>query len=379
MTKVLIPAMDKRSSLAATRSLGKRDFEVVGCSHTRLSSGFFSRYCRKKHLYSSPLEDTGRYVEDIKRIIEMEEPEVFLPINEETLIPILQERSYFEEKIRLPLPSNEAIEQTLDKIKSLEIAERLGIPCPKTIKDFKKAEYPLIVRPRRSRELMGGRIIGKKLSYISSPKEFTSFSREDFFVQECIPGKGYGFYAIFDRGQPKAYFMMKRINEVPFFGGPSSLRESFYDKKLAEYGLKILKELNWHGAAMVEFRQDARDNKFKFIEINPRLWGSLALSIYSGIDFPYLLAQLALGKETKEHFDYTVGVRSRWLFGDASYLGSVFFGPKMGRRPSRLKAFLDFFKFFGKNLHYDYFQMGDLKPFLAEILFSLIKLVKKIL
>ncbi len=379
MTKILIPAMDKRSSLEAARSLGKRGFEVVGCSHTRLSSGFFSKYCRKKYLYCSPLEDANKYVDDIKRIIDMEKPDIFFPINEETLIPVLRERDYFEKKLILPLPSNETIEQTLDKVKTLKLAESLGIPCPKTVKDFKKAKYPLIARPRRSRELVEGKIIGRKLYYAFSSRELTSFSHEDFFVQEYIPGRGYGFYAILDHGKPKAYFMMQRINEVPFTGGPSSLRESFYDQWLEEYGLKILKELKWHGAAMVEFRKDVRDNEFKFIEINPRLWGSLALSVYSGIDFPYLLAQLAPGKEIKEQFDYDIGVRARWLFGDISYLGSVLFGRKVDWRPSRMRAILDFFKFFGKDLHYDYFQSEDLVPSLAETLFSLVRLIKKIL
>ena len=35
-------------------------------------------------------------------------------------------------------------------------------------------------------------------------------------------------------------------------------------------------------------------NEPKLIEVNPRFWGSLALAIYAGIDFPYLLYKLAM-------------------------------------------------------------------------------------
>jgi len=43
---------------------------------------------------------------------------------------------------------------------------------------------------------------------------------------------------------------------------------------------------------MVEFRVDARDGTAKLMEVNPRFWGSLQLSILSGADFPYLLYNL---------------------------------------------------------------------------------------
>ena len=245
--------------------------------------------------------------------------------------------------------------------------------------DFKNVSYPLIVRPKYSRGLEKDRITAKKLFYAFSSNDLSSLSDIDFFCQEYIPGQGYGFYALFDRGTPKAFFMLKRINEVPFTGGPSSLRESVYEEKLKEYGLKILKELQWHGVAMVEFRKDKRDNCFKFIEINPRIWGSLTLSIKAGIDFPYLLVKMAQSKEIEDSFDYRVGTKCRWLFGDFSHLFSVFFGRKIDWRPSRLKTLYRFFKFFGKDLHYDYFQKDDLRPAMVEILFSFGKLFKKIL
>ena len=379
--KVLIPAMEKRSSLIAARSLGKKGIEVIGCSYTKQASGFFSKYCHKKYIYCSPLLNVNRYLQDIKKIIDKEKPYLFLPVNEETLTPLLRERNYFESKIKLPLPNNEILEKTINKIESIKLAKSLNIPYPRLIKNhlFKEISYPVVVRPIYSRKIEENKIIAKKLFYAFSEKELSCFSDSDFFFQEYIPGQGYGFYALFDRGNPKAYFMMRRIHEVPFTGGPSSLRESIYDEKLKEYGLRILKHLQWHGVAMVEFRKDIRDNKFKFIEINPRLWGSLGLAIYAGIDFPYLLLKLAQEERIKENFIYRVGVRSRWLFGDFSYLFSVFLKKKIDRRPSRMRTFLDFFKFFEKDLIYDYFQKDDIKPALVEILVSFQKLFKKFL
>jgi hypothetical protein len=49
------------------------------------------------------------------------------------------------------------------------------------------------------------------------------------------------------------------------------------------------------------------------MELNPRFWGSLALAIHAGVDFPYLLYKMAMGEAFEPVRDYEVGVRCRWL------------------------------------------------------------------
>jgi predicted ATP-grasp superfamily ATP-dependent carboligase len=107
--------------------------------------------------------------------------------------------------------------------------------------------------------------------------------------------------------------MHKRLHEYPISGGASTLRESIFNDELKDAALKILKNLQWHGVAMVEFKLDKKDNKPKLIEINGRFWGSLALSIAAGIDFPYLLHQMVMGKSFTTSFNYETGIKCRWL------------------------------------------------------------------
>jgi predicted ATP-grasp superfamily ATP-dependent carboligase len=367
-TKVFVPAMEKRSAIAIVRSLGKKGIEIVGASENKNAAGFSSKYCHKKYTYHSPIKDINKYQKDIEEILSQEKPHIFFPINEDTLLPLLKKREYFEKLTTMPLPPNEALEYAFNKTKTHELAESLNIPVPKLIKDsLESVKYPIIARPKNSVRIQKNKLVSQKISYIFSEEQRNSHEKENFFFQEYISGRGYGFYALFEKGVPKAYFMLKRINEIPFFGGPSSLRESIFDEELKEYGLKILKELKWHGVAMVEFRQDERDKKFKLIEINPRFWGSLSLAIHSGVDFPYLLLNMVQNKLTDTVFNYQTGIKCRWLFGDIRYLKSVLFGKKIDKRPSRIKTMFNFFKFCEKNLHYDYFAKSDLGPALAEI------------
>ena len=377
--KVLIPAMEKRSALAAARSLGRKGIEVIGCSEDKRNPGFFSKYCAKKHLYRSPCLDVAGYIDDVFEIIKKEKPDLFMPVNEETLLPLLEKRAELEGLVNLPLPQNDILEKAFNKKKATEIAASAGIPCPKIVKDPSSSNFPLIARPRLSRQIEDNKVVSEKLFYINSLKEAESIDPNRYFLQEYFPGSGYGFYALFDNGRPLAYFMMKRLHEVPFTGGPSSLRESVYDEELKEYRLNILKELKWHGLAMVEFRRDEKDGSFKFIEINGRLWGSLALSICSGADFPYLLCQMVNGDKVAETFDYKKGIKGRWLAGDVSYLLSVLFKKKVDKRPSRPKALIQFFNFFQKNTCYDYFVKDDLKPAFVNLWLLFLKPFKKII
>jgi predicted ATP-grasp superfamily ATP-dependent carboligase len=143
----------------------------------------------------------------------------------------------------------------------------------------------------------------------------TSLS-DGFLLQEYIPGDGYGFFGLFNQGALRAIFMHKRLREYPITGGPSTVAESVYEPRLKELGLRILRLLNWHGAAMVEFRKDFRDNEYKLMEINPKFWGSLDLAIASGVDFPYLTCKMAVDGDVKPVFRYKVGVKFMWPFPD---------------------------------------------------------------
>jgi len=71
--------------------------------------------------------------------------------------------------------------------------------------------------------------------------------------------------------------------------------------------------MKWSGVGMVEFRIDERDGSLKLMEVNPRFWGSLQLSILSGVDFPYMLYRLFMDGDVEPILDYKEEVYCRWL------------------------------------------------------------------
>src|SRR2546423_11079821 len=56
------------------------------------------------------------------------------------------------------------------------------------------------------------------------------------------------------------------------------------------------------------------------MEVNGRFWGSLQLAVDSGVDFPRLLVECALGRGRESMPPYRIGVRSRWWWGQVDHL-----------------------------------------------------------
>jgi len=80
-------------------------------------------------------------------------------------------------------------------------------------------------------------------------------------IQERILGPGCGVFVLLSNSEVRALFGHRRLREKPPSGGVSVLRESvLLNPMMKEYALRLLKRLNWHGVAMVEFKCDSRDN-----------------------------------------------------------------------------------------------------------------------
>jgi len=101
-----------------------------------------------------------------------------------------------------------------------------------------------------------------------------------------------------------------------------------------------LNEASWHGIAMIEFKV-APDGTPYLMEINTRFWGSLQLAVDAGVNFPWLLYQLACGDQPGPVKNYTTGVRLRWLLGDLDNL-YLTLRDKRYSKTTKLKSILRF-------------------------------------
>jgi len=360
-----------RKSLAAVRSLGREGIKVTVGESTRLATAFFSKFCHRAVVYPSPLLNPSEFVDFLYRQVSRNSFRMLLPMEDETLALISKYHSDFSRWTYLPFVHYEKLHVAQNKERVLRLAERLGIPMPRTwyINDISRLDtlkeslpYPVVIKPKMSSGAVG-------IAYPQRAEEFMAqyLSIHKRFpypiVQECIPREGPGYGASFlldEKGLIKASFVHKRLREYPVTGGASTLRESVKRDDIREIGLMLLNALDWFGAAMVEFKVDPRDGKPKLMEINPRFWGSLSLAIESGVNFPYLMYRMSKGEDISPVEDYRTGKRCRWLLpGDLLHF--IY-------NPERMNLSPPFFRFRDKNTAYDILSLSDPLPAIARIL-----------
>ncbi|WP_422081497.1 ATP-grasp domain-containing protein [Ulvibacterium sp.] len=212
---------------------------------------------------------------------------IFIPIEESTTLKFLKFMDLTKAtNFRFLLPEKDAFLLSRNK-KALNLfCEKHEIPCPKYIPEdiYNKREfkYPIIVKPKHGSGAKG-------IFYIENERELHSCSInfEKHFVQERLPNPKdveAGFFLCFE-GEIISYYGHKRIRTYPATGGVTVF--SKYNKldAIEILAKSIIKKLNWSGLIMIEFLFDVRDKKYKVIEVNPRLWGSILLSEFCGADF----------------------------------------------------------------------------------------------
>ena len=360
MTEALVLDAQMRNSLAIIRSLGKTGLNVTAGDETRFATGMFSKYCSDQVVYPKP-RDEVKFVDFLLNIVKENDYDVIFPVTDATVVPLVKNKKKFTKYTNIPFPDYDVLSKALDKGRTLKAAIENNVPCPKTyfvenlseVEDLKeKLSYPIIIKPRTG---FGSRGV---TMCRSSDELVSRYNRvlEEFgpsLIQEYIPNGGeIGVYALFNfDSEPRAVCVQRRIRSYPISGGPSTLRETIRHPELVDTAFRLLKAIDWVGVAMVEFRVDPRDNVPKLMEINPRFWGSLQLSILSGVDFPSLLYKLVIDGDIEPVIDYKTDIKCRWMLpGDMLwYLSS----------PHKVKNFSEFMKFNG---NYDILSLDDPGP-----------------
>ncbi|MHA1145553.1 MAG: carboxylate--amine ligase [Candidatus Helarchaeota archaeon] len=329
--KVLITDANYKHALGAARALNKAGFQVDGIgfknSLTRFSR-FFSKITYDQSFFNE------NYLKNFLKFLERSDYEVILPIGGRSVYFLAEYKKEIEKHARLPFPSLSKLEKCFDKSATISLAIRQGITAPKTwdlksieeVKDhLDEFKFPLVVKGRH--ELFKAKPIYAmtKKHLLKSLEESIgndpSFNTHFPLIQQYVSGQGCGFFALYQKGKCKRIFMHRRIREFPASGGASCCAESIYEEDLMEAGKKLLDALQWDGIAMVEFKRDFKTKQLYLMEINAKFWGSLELAIASGVNFPVLAVNNALGKNIPFSKDYRVNLRYHWpLSGEAIHV-----------------------------------------------------------
>jgi predicted ATP-grasp superfamily ATP-dependent carboligase len=304
--KVFVTDADQKHTLAAVRGLGREKVIVHAGATSRCALAFFSKYCSQKAVYPDPVTKEEEFVQWLITYAQRERIDVLLPIAYHANVIISKYKEHISKYMKVAIADYQQMLTAADKARSMAFAESVGIKVPKVYHHPEQIEnYPVVVKGVKG---------SGNVTYVNSPAGLVGLDFAEVLIQEYIPGQGYGFYGLFHHGEARAIFMHRRRREFPVTGGASTAAESYYDEPLKEQGVRLLSALQWHGVAMVEMKRDHRDGDYKLMEINPKFWGSLDLSIQAGVNFPYLAAMMAFNGDVEPVMDYDREAKFSWPF-----------------------------------------------------------------
>jgi D-aspartate ligase len=243
-----------------------------------------SRYGRKILVPRS--SDTDAAILDVLAGIDGEPRPVLIPTSDHLTYFVSKHRATLETRFRCCIPPDSAIHTVLDKAKDTQLFQGTGIPLPRTVQALpsspadliRELGLPLIVKPRTfvDKENLGWRNV-----IVRSLADAESFYRENrarfgsVIAQELIPGPDDTLWesiCLFnDASEIARAFTFRKLSTMPAHYGATARGISERNQALVDLSATIGKRLGYVGIGDIDWKYDARDGQYKYLELNPRL------------------------------------------------------------------------------------------------------------
>lgn len=360
--------------LAVIRAFKDIEIERIVVSYDQEDMGRVSRYITKLFESPKPDVDPEPFIEFLIDLAKTYPHALLIPASDASLKAISIHKEVLDKYFTIACPEWEIIQKIIDKKQTYAIAEKAGIPTPRTLHPHTideaehiagSMEFPYLLKPCQS-HLYFEKFRRKMLLVNSIPETLKAFREAfeaglDVVLQEFIPGpdtNGVNYNCYFGDGKPLVEFTAKKIRNAPTqYGSPCSVVSAEVPQVL-ESGRKILSALDFYGYACTEFKYDDRDKKYKLMEVNGRHNLSGLLATICGINFPVIHYRHLMFGEIPEYQDYCQDIYWIDFSRDIGYyLSSVM----AGKYP-----FKDFIKPYSSKHVYAIYDSHDMRPFLKR-------------
>ena len=293
-TKVLVTGAGGPAAISLMKALRESNVQIHAADMDAHAAGLYLvPPSQRMRLPAGKSED---FVDTVLNECQTRGIHILVPTVDSELIPLAAERIRFEEHgIMILLAGDEqSLGHCLDKWDFAQRCQGLAL-LPKTALfddyfDASQWQLPFILKPRSGSGSRGFRII-------RSTDELDLIERNDqWIVQEYLPGEEYSVDVLLSStGEALAAVPRKRLKVD---SGVAVMSCTVKDQELISAATKVAEGLKLRFVINVQFRRAAEGNAC-LLEINPRIPGTMPLTVASGINMPRLAIEELQGISPK--------------------------------------------------------------------------------
>jgi predicted ATP-grasp superfamily ATP-dependent carboligase len=295
-----------------------------------------SRYANM-HDCPHPVTHPHGFIAAVRALaIQLPEKPVLLMAADEYIGAVAQHREELGEIARFNFPQPGLLARIVDKAEQMVLAEEAGVAVPLTqvVSNEDECEIALARIPLPA-FIKGRSAVSWRGAFGSTVKGLTVNSRTEMrdvlqkvlahgisaVVQDIIPGDARQHQKVSayvsSSGEILAAFTLRKLRQNPPGFGFGCLVETIDNPELLKMGTELFQRIGYRGTGSAEFKFDARDGRYKLIELNPRYWQQNALAEQVGMNFPLLEYRDVCGLVVEPVREFRKGVK--WISFGADF------------------------------------------------------------
>jgi biotin carboxylase len=328
LPRVLVTGAEHHYVVAACRALRRGGFAVTTGASSRPALAHVSRCSDYAIWLPDPHREPEQHVVAISDALRSRQHDVILPGDEASLLALSLNRGVVAGQTRTGLVPIDAVARSLDKVQQLEFAREAGIPSPPTVVCDSESEalgaarrfgYPIVVKPQRSQLATSLGLRHQRSLMADTEHQLVAalpLVGRPFLVQSAVAGGSvFSCSGVLAGGVLRATAFAHYRRTWPRQAGSASYAETLdIPPALCSKIVRFLELVGHEGLFEVELIGANLDD-LAFIDLNPRLYGSLALAVTAGANLPAVWSRWMLGETAPPQFA-KAGIRYRWEEGE---------------------------------------------------------------
>ena len=322
-----------------------------------------SRYV-DHYLHSEYKPLSKEYFDLIKHYIADNQIDAIIPMGDVSSEFLSRNKDGLQPLIHYQMPNYDDFIRTTDKNNLMALCKEKRYPHPFTINsvsditelDKNEIPFPLLIKPNITCGARGMTLVN---SYDELMEKYPAIKREygDCHLQKYVRQGGAQVEVqlyVDENKQLVNSSVIYKYRWYPEKGGSSCCAKSVKNDKIVDILYHLLLDLNWVGFADFDTIEDPDTGELLIMELNPRVPACVKCAIEAGVHWGEIITNGYLGLKQKK-YNYVEGEFLRHFgFEVLWFLKS----------PNRFKTKPNWFKIFGKHIHYqDMSDWTDIKPF----------------